>query len=196
MSENKLKLWDAVSKTNPDYTKKVNQRGGYTAINAQYQIKQATEQWGSYGDKWGVRELEYGFFPSKEDPQEIYLGAIFYYPSGVFPIGVDMVYKAGNDSSKKLLTDLTTKALSKLGFSADVFLGMYDDNKYVTSLKKEKEEDEIDTRIRDSIRNAKSVGTLTKIETQLTQNGKDDKEYLDLIAAAKLSFIDEKLKGE
>jgi len=32
---------------------------------------------------------------------------------------------------------MTTKALSKLGFNADVFLGLYDDNKYVYQLKQE-----------------------------------------------------------
>ena len=32
---------------------------------------------------------------------------------------------------------MTTKALSKLGFNADVFLGKYDDNKYVAKMKEE-----------------------------------------------------------
>jgi hypothetical protein len=35
------------------------------------------------------------------------------------------------------MTDGLTKALSHLGFSADVFLGRFDDNKYVADLKKE-----------------------------------------------------------
>ena len=65
--------------------------------------------------------------------------ARFYYPGGDFPIHSTIVMlKAGRfdeDWAKKILTDITTKALSKLGFSADVFLGMYDDNKYVNSLK-------------------------------------------------------------
>jgi hypothetical protein len=30
-----------------------------------------------------------------------------------------------------------TKGLSKLGFNADVFMGLFDDNKYVSSLRKE-----------------------------------------------------------
>ncbi|CAI1876548.1 Uncharacterised protein [Serratia fonticola] len=34
------------------------------------------------------------------------------------------------EAPKKLLTDATKKALSQLGFSADVFLGLYDDVNY------------------------------------------------------------------
>ena len=35
---------------------------------------------------------------------------------------------------KKVATDALTKGLSKLGFNADVFMGMFDDNKYVNKL--------------------------------------------------------------
>ena len=38
---------------------------------------------------------------------------------------------------KKMETDVTTKALSKLGFNADVFMGLYDDNRYVNQMKEE-----------------------------------------------------------
>jgi hypothetical protein len=40
-----------------------------------------------------------------------------------------------DDAPKKAMTDALTKGLSHLGVSADVFLGLYDDNKYVQSLK-------------------------------------------------------------
>jgi hypothetical protein len=43
------------------------------------------------------------------------------------------------DAYKKASTDGLTKALSHLGFNADVFLGQFDDNKYVEGLKKEKD---------------------------------------------------------
>jgi len=131
MSDN-MKLWDSVCTTDPKYTKKVNQRGGFTAIGAQYQIRLATEQWGPYGGKWGVRDIKYRFIPPKDMPG-IMLTGEFYYPDGSFPLAVDMVYHPKNDCCKKLLTDLTTKALSKLGFNADVFMGMFDDNKYVAT---------------------------------------------------------------
>jgi len=133
-----MKLWNSVCKTDPTHTTKVNQRGGFTAIAAQYQLQRATELWGSYGNKWGVKSCRYSYIDANDDlPLEATLDAVFFYPEGEFEISTDMTYKVGNDSRKKLLTDLTTKALSKLGFNADVFMGKYDDNKYVNKLKAE-----------------------------------------------------------
>lgn len=41
------------------------------------------------------------------------------------------------EAPKKSLTDGMSKCLSLLGFSADIHLGRYDDNKYVANLKQE-----------------------------------------------------------
>lgn len=131
MSENKnMELWNQVCVTDPSITKHVGQRGGFTAIDAQSQIKRATELWGPYGGKWVVDACTYEFLG-----EDVMLQAIFHYPGGEFDIATDMKFKAGNDTCKKLLTDLTTKALSKLGFNSDVFEGKFDDNKYVAGLK-------------------------------------------------------------
>ena len=46
---NNLFLWEQVETTDPEFTTKVNQRGGFTAIGAQYQIKNATEVFGAFG---------------------------------------------------------------------------------------------------------------------------------------------------
>ena len=143
-----LELWSSVEKTDPEFTKKVTQRGGFTAVCAQYQLRNATEQWGPYGETWGVRDTNYGYVYGREEdsglpppgvvlPVEIWLEAVFWFPGGEFPISTDTKYKAGDDCRKKLLTDLTTKALSKLGFNADVFEGKFDDNKYVQDRKRE-----------------------------------------------------------
>jgi hypothetical protein len=132
MSEENMKLWNAVCTTAPSDTKKVNSRGGFTSICAQSQIRAATEQWGPYGTDWGMGELQFDEIRNAAgELVEVTLLAMFVYPGGSFQIAADASYRAGNDTRKKLLTDATTKALSKLGFNADVFLGMYDDNKYV-----------------------------------------------------------------
>ena len=39
--------------------------------------------------------------------------------------------RVDDDCIKKVATDALTKGLSKLGFNADVFMGRFDDNKYV-----------------------------------------------------------------
>ena len=59
MRKDKLKLWNTVETTDPKYTKKVNQRGGFTAIAAQSQIKKATEVFGPAGIGWGVKNEEF-----------------------------------------------------------------------------------------------------------------------------------------
>lgn len=133
-----MELWNAVCTTPPEHTKRVNQRGGFTSICQQYQLRVATDLWGPYGSTWGMRDLAWGEIRNAAgELVEVTLDAEFAYPGGAFPISSDAPYRTGNDTRKKLLTDATTKALSKLGFSADVFLGLYDDNKYVQSLRQQ-----------------------------------------------------------
>ncbi len=133
----KTKLWDAVCTTDPAMTRKVQQRGGFTAICAQYQKHNATIQWGPMGEAWGLRNLQWGAIMGEgATPIEVTLDAELWFPGGSFPISVDMAYKVGNDTRKKLRTDAMTKALSDLGFNSDVFLGKFDDSKYVADLRK------------------------------------------------------------
>ncbi len=47
---------------------------------------------------------------------------------------VDAKGRVDDDAPKKALTDALTKALSHLGFNSDVFMGMFDSNKYVKQL--------------------------------------------------------------
>jgi hypothetical protein len=54
---------------------------------------------------------------------------------------VNPLYKSNNslddEAPKKAMTDALTKAMSHLGMSADIFLGKFDDNKYVQTKTKE-----------------------------------------------------------
>lgn len=139
MSDN-MRVWRAVEKTNPAYTKQVNQRGGFTAISANYQIKSATEQFGPIGIGWGY---------TAGDP--IFHDTLIFVPvtlwhgdrSNTFGpmLGCeewkDKNGRADSDASKKATTDALTKLLSQLGFNADVFLGKFDDCKYVKQMERE-----------------------------------------------------------
>jgi len=205
MSEDKkpdnMNLWNQVCTTDPAVTKKVNTRGGFTAIDAQAQIKKATELWGPYGGEWGVRDCDYRFFPD-ERKAEITLSAVFYYPhpfmgqEGMFEIATDMLYKPGNDSRKKLLTDLTTKALSKLGFNSDVFEGKFDDNKYVNDVKKKFSKKPRPEPIRKS-----QLKTIKKLITETDSAGELFNSYLKdnfaVVRVEDLSVVDaDKLKDK
>lgn len=136
----KMAIWDAVSKTDPKYTKHVGQRNGFTAINANYQIMNATKQFGPIGIGWGY-EAGLPFFHDNLlfVPVTLWHGD----RSNTFgPMTGCEEWRSpkghiDSDATKKATTDAITKLLSQLGFNADVFLGKFDDQKYVNDMKKE-----------------------------------------------------------
>lgn len=139
MTDN-LRIWSQVEKTDPTHTKHVNQRGGFTAISAAYQIKRATETFGPIGEGWGY-----------DAGAPIFHDLMVFVPVTLWhgdrantfgPMFGGAEWKDGkgrldSDALKKATTDALTKLLSQLGFNADVFLGMFEDNKYVAALKAE-----------------------------------------------------------
>ena len=139
-----LELWISVEKTDPKHTKSANVRGNkITAIAPQRQVKNATEKFGPYGKGWGFKEIDFDFSMVPVNNVIIFKG-LFFYPDGQFPIVssiaayMDKAQKMPDqDFAKKVETDALTKALSKLGFNADVFMGMYDDHKYVQMMNEE-----------------------------------------------------------
>ena len=133
-----MSLWESVCTTDPAITKRVNQRGGFTAIDAQAQLKDATKIFGPYGVQWGLRELNFEYITDGEGGiVEVALTATFFYPHGFFEMSNDMRYRAGDECRKKLITDLRSKCLSTLGFNSDVFEGKFDDNRYVQKATKQ-----------------------------------------------------------
>jgi hypothetical protein len=145
-------LWERHFKTNPASTKQVNKGGGrmITAIDAYHQIKEATEEWGPMG-KWGLRNITMNFMDEMAS-----LSGEFFYPGGSFAVvnSIDTFTRPRNgtprrdtDWGKKLQTDTITKALSYLGFNADVFFGMFDDARYVQErANEEKKKEETNTK--------------------------------------------------
>ncbi|MCE5185051.1 MAG: hypothetical protein LLF76_02875 [Planctomycetaceae bacterium] len=145
-----MRIWEQVCKTDPKHTKHVSQRGGFTAICAQSRVKRATELWGPMGSSWGVEDEHFTIF---EAYNICIYRAILFYPAtdgkGMLPIHssifVSEKAKVDEDFVKKVATDALTKGLSKLGFSSDVFEGLYDDNRYVARMKAEFAEQEAKT---------------------------------------------------
>lgn len=153
------RLWAAVCETDPSFTKKFTRGGGFsgTATNATYLAKRATEAFGPCGIYWGVHvdneEILQGapilhgdvvighelihklritlwyWFDGKRGEVQHFGQTTFVgrNKNGTF---------TDEEAPKKSLTDAMSKALSLIGFAADVHLGLYDDNKYVNDLKK------------------------------------------------------------
>lgn len=166
MSEN-LSIWDAVQATDPKYTKAFNRGGGFkgTATNATYLAKKATEQFGPCGIGWGVSVVDEQLITGAPHMSEGVVIAndiihklhvkFWYVLDGmrgeIEQFGqTQMVGKNKNgfytdeEAPKKSMTDAMSKCLSLLGFSADIHLGLYDDNKYVSEMQ-EKFTDRIST---------------------------------------------------
>ena len=132
-------LWEEVCKTPPSQTKEVSLGGRkFNTIDAYRRIEKGTELWGPMGTDWGVKNEDY----TKITEKTALYTAILFYPGGELPImsDIELVYSSGKregkfneDWSKKISTDALTKGLSKLGFNADIFLGKFEDNKYVAA---------------------------------------------------------------
>lgn len=135
-----MKIWDAVAKTNPAHTKHVSQRGGFTSINAHSQVMEATRQFGPIGIGWGY----VAGAPTFHDnlmfvPVTLWHGdrSNTFGPMLGCEEWKDNKGRVDSDVGKKATTDALTKLLSQLGFNADVFLGLWDDNKYVEQRRQE-----------------------------------------------------------
>ena len=137
-----LTLWDCVEKTNPIHTKKVTFGRPIIAIDPYQQVKNATAQFGPAGNGWGWEVVNVQHLPTNE------LGILVRLWHGckdkyIEQWGQASLYidnaekKKDTDCFKKATTDGITKCLSYLGFNADVFLGKFDDNKYVQQVTEE-----------------------------------------------------------
>ena len=195
-------LWAAVEKTDPKYTKQFSRGGGFkgTATNATYLAKKATEQFGPCGTGWGINVLNEEIIqgaPLIVDGQVVAhetihkVHARFWYVldgerGEVEQFGqTQMVGKNKNgfytdeEAPKKSLTDAMSKCLSLLGFSADIHLGLYDDNKYVAQLKEEF---------------APKVAPITEeqaatIQDMLDATGSDKAKFLEWLKVDQISSI-------
>lgn len=208
-----LKLWKSVEKTPPDMTKEVKfGKRQYTTIDPQWQLRVATALWGPYGKQWGLRNIKYQIVELKgndkvvletRDAQNkliqsteiladyikysIIIEAEFFYPvdgeTAAFHILNDDKYQADDEVLKKLITNTRSKALSWLGFSADVFLGKFDDTAYVKALKAKFDDlDAFMHTIATAIRTAKDMAALTKCKERLEEIIAD--QTLDDVAVA------------
>ncbi len=134
-----LRIWGAVESTDPAHTKQVN-KGGHsiTAIDAYQQIRKATEMFGPAGIGWGwsyeKEDVSFVDIPtSRGEIRKHCLVTLKFWHEHRDKCFTVTGGSAARDSDcvKSATTDGITKALSYLGFNADVFLGAFDGNKYL-----------------------------------------------------------------
>lgn len=140
--EENFRIWDQVKNTNPKYTKPFSKFGGkqLTTIDPMYQIQVMTGLFGPVGSGWAY-DVNY-VYTDKNVFAEVKVR--YKEKSNWFEYGpvssVQALYKKNggldDEAPKKAMTDAMTKAFSHLGISADVFLGLFDNNKYVEEMTK------------------------------------------------------------
>lgn len=148
MTDDNLRYWDVFADIDPKFTKAITgkQYKG-TSPNPQYVIRCLTELFGPVGIGFGWKVLVEGFVPLGEktlhwcriefwhtDPAckyESYGQTIAAYPTSSGGFMVD------EDAPKKSLTDAIIKAASHIGIAANIFLGRWDDQKYVAEVNAE-----------------------------------------------------------
>lgn len=199
METNNLELWHKVEKTNPKYTKQANLGGNkITSIAPQYQIMNVTEQFGSYGKTWGFKNIELDYSLASEFNLIIFK-AIFFYPDGEFPTinSIKMFMdnaktKIDDNFAKKIETDALTKCISKLGFNADIFMGKFDDVRYVAEVTKEFADKPTAPTL-----NQKQIDKITEAgEEEINKYLLLIKENKVLVSENHLKTLKEKLTGE
>jgi hypothetical protein len=145
-------IWNALEPTDPKYTKNFKKGFSGTAINPTYGMKKLTEVFGACGVGWGDEIIESRFDEGawfnerdRETIHTIILKLWFYNGEGekASVIGVGTTTFIGQNKHgvftdeeyfKKTMTDALSNASKKLGLSADIFMGLYDDSKYLNEV--------------------------------------------------------------
>jgi len=157
MNEN-MKLWELVEKTPIDQTKKITGKSySGTSPKPHYLVQKATETFGPCGIGWGFtveERVELGAMYEPGDFERMHVAKVKVWYKWNGERG-EVEHVGGTpfsgrrstgkpftdeDAPKKSVTDALIKALSMIGFAGDIFMGRYDDSKYISELEEEAKE--------------------------------------------------------
>lgn len=146
-----LDLWNSIEKTDPNHVKPITGKSyNGTSPKPYYLVRKATEKFGPVGIGWGYtieeERIEEG---AGGERMSIARVKVWYKWNGergeVEHIGgtsfsgqrASGKFYSDEDAPKKSVTDALVKALTMIGFAGDIFMGRYDDSKYVSDLRNE-----------------------------------------------------------
>jgi len=150
MTDN-MKLWQSVERTPVEHTKKITGKSYQgNSPKPHYLVHKATETFGPCGIGWGFQildeRIEEGAGGAKLHIARVKVwyewngkrGEVEHIGGTEFS-GMRSSGKAftDEDAPKKSVTDALVKALSMIGFAGDIFMGRYDDSKYMQELHQE-----------------------------------------------------------
>lgn len=149
MTEN-LSIWQRFADIDPKYTKPITGRDyGGTSPNPQYVVMCLTELFGPVGKGFGWNVLAENFTEMGgthlhwcrirfwwKDEDGIHECEQYGQTKAAYTTSKG-THRVDEDAPKKSLTDAVVKAASHLGIAANIFLGRWDDQKYVSDLNSE-----------------------------------------------------------
>lgn len=150
MSEEKtnpnMEIWDRVCMTDPKHVKPITGKDyGGNSPKPYWIVRRLTEEFGPCGIGWGY-DIESERFERFSDTDTLHVAKVrLWYRLNKEDVGevVQMgqtkasymtskgVFKVDEDAPKKSVTDALVKCASYLGFAGDIFMGLWDDSKYV-----------------------------------------------------------------
>jgi hypothetical protein len=142
------KIWDALEKTDPAHTKAFQRSGGFkgTAVKPIFCDKRMTELFGACGEGWGITKPEFDVVTAGEELLVYCTVGVWHgkLENVVWGVGGDKVlskskdgHRTSDEAYKMAFTDAVGNAYKRLGMSADVHMGRFDDAKYVKELRQE-----------------------------------------------------------
>lgn len=161
---NHTQIWDELCKTDPSATKGFKRSGGFsgTAIKPIYSVQRMTKLFGPYGKGWGVDQPHFQLVNGENKEILVYCTILLWWMDGPtrkegYGVGGDKVvtyiapkpefkrperWDNDDEAFKKAFTDAMANAMKHLGMSADIHMGLFDDNKYVRQMEREFAEEE------------------------------------------------------
>jgi hypothetical protein len=146
----KMRIWDALSKTDPAQTKSFSRAGGFkgTAVKPMWVVKRLTEEFGPCGEGWGIGRPHFEVVHGGPGEALVYCTVSCWHGSPdneLWGVGGDRVAtmrKSGepffdDEAFKKAFTDAVNNAFKFVGVAADIHMGLFDDSKYVAEVTKE-----------------------------------------------------------
>lgn len=152
--DNNMRHWSKLCTTDPKQTKPFQRPGGFrgTAIKPIWNIARLTEHFGPMGVGWGTEEPKFNIIDTGNGGEiMVYCVLQCWYidpeaPEGdrgiVWGIGGDRVASKrsgamfSNDEAYKMAyTDALMNAFMRVGMSADVYMGLFEDVKYLVNVR-------------------------------------------------------------
>jgi uncharacterized short protein YbdD (DUF466 family) len=143
-----LKIWNALGKTDPAHTKGFSRAGGFkgTSVKPMWVLHRLTEEFGPAGIGWGVNEPQFQVVAG-EGEILVYCTVSAWHgkrENVLWGVGGDKVLTKrssgpfhDDEAFKKAFTDAVNNAFKSVGVAADIHMGLFDDDKYVASMREE-----------------------------------------------------------